>query len=122
MYRGIFSDGREVAVKKLQREGLEGEKEFRAEMEYFVHRLRDLVDDKKLKPLFRVLMASSFRTHPIGRNLHTHHHLSLQAEVSDIGVVFKRMVADRLEELKSEKCSYPKRPSRQDLSDEEDCT
>ncbi|XP_054822074.1 probable LRR receptor-like serine/threonine-protein kinase At1g74360 isoform X2 [Prosopis cineraria] len=33
VYRGIFSDGREVAVKKLQREGLEGEKEFRAEME-----------------------------------------------------------------------------------------
>ncbi|XP_028753673.1 probable LRR receptor-like serine/threonine-protein kinase At1g74360 [Neltuma alba] len=33
VYRGVFSDGREVAVKKLQREGLEGEKEFRAEME-----------------------------------------------------------------------------------------
>ncbi|KAI4343918.1 hypothetical protein L6164_011210 [Bauhinia variegata] len=32
VYRGIFPNGREVAVKKLQREGLEGEKEFRAEM------------------------------------------------------------------------------------------
>ncbi|KAK4252490.1 hypothetical protein QN277_014483 [Acacia crassicarpa] len=33
VYRGIFPDGIEVAVKKLQREGLEGEREFRAEME-----------------------------------------------------------------------------------------
>ncbi|XP_061346676.1 probable LRR receptor-like serine/threonine-protein kinase At1g74360 [Gastrolobium bilobum] len=33
VYKGVFLDGREVAVKKLQREGLEGEKEFRAEME-----------------------------------------------------------------------------------------
>ncbi|XP_057443126.1 probable LRR receptor-like serine/threonine-protein kinase At1g74360 [Lotus japonicus] len=33
VYRGIFPDGREVAVKKLQREGIEGEKEFRAEMQ-----------------------------------------------------------------------------------------
>ncbi|KAF7806226.1 putative LRR receptor-like serine/threonine-protein kinase [Senna tora] len=33
VYRGVFPDGTEVAVKKLQREGLEGEKEFRAEME-----------------------------------------------------------------------------------------
>ncbi|KAL5749144.1 hypothetical protein ACOSP7_023747 [Xanthoceras sorbifolium] len=33
VYRGILPDGREVAVKKLQREGVEGEKEFRAEME-----------------------------------------------------------------------------------------
>ncbi|KAM3307904.1 putative LRR receptor-like serine/threonine-protein kinase [Capsicum chacoense] len=33
VYRGILPDGREVAVKKLQREGIEGEKEFRAEME-----------------------------------------------------------------------------------------
>ncbi|KAK7354129.1 hypothetical protein VNO80_19587 [Phaseolus coccineus] len=32
VYRGSFPDGREVAVKKLQREGTEGEKEFRAEM------------------------------------------------------------------------------------------
>ncbi|XP_027331130.1 probable LRR receptor-like serine/threonine-protein kinase At1g74360 [Abrus precatorius] len=32
VYRGVFPDGREVAVKKLQREGIEGEKEFRAEM------------------------------------------------------------------------------------------
>ncbi|XP_020228511.1 probable LRR receptor-like serine/threonine-protein kinase At1g74360 [Cajanus cajan] len=32
VYRGMFPDGREVAVKKLQREGTEGEKEFRAEM------------------------------------------------------------------------------------------
>ncbi|XP_019438628.1 PREDICTED: probable LRR receptor-like serine/threonine-protein kinase At1g74360 isoform X1 [Lupinus angustifolius] len=33
VYKGVFPDGRVVAVKKLQREGLEGEKEFRAEME-----------------------------------------------------------------------------------------
>ncbi|XAR65510.1 Non-specific serine/threonine protein kinase [Bertholletia excelsa] len=33
VYRGTLPDGREVAVKKLQREGIEGEKEFRAEME-----------------------------------------------------------------------------------------
>ncbi|KAK9034440.1 hypothetical protein V6N11_050604 [Hibiscus sabdariffa] len=33
VYRGILPDGREVAVKKLQREGTEGEREFRAEME-----------------------------------------------------------------------------------------
>ncbi|CAH2067226.1 unnamed protein product [Thlaspi arvense] len=33
VYRGVFPDGREVAVKKLQREGTEAEKEFRAEME-----------------------------------------------------------------------------------------
>lgn len=33
VYHGILPDGREVAVKKLQREGTEGEKEFRAEME-----------------------------------------------------------------------------------------
>ncbi|TKY55058.1 LRR receptor serine/threonine-protein kinase [Spatholobus suberectus] len=33
VYKGVFSDGRHVAVKKLQREGLEGEKEFKAEME-----------------------------------------------------------------------------------------
>ncbi|KAI9088427.1 hypothetical protein K1719_029876 [Acacia pycnantha] len=33
VYRGIFPDGIEVAVKKLQRQGLEGEREFRAEME-----------------------------------------------------------------------------------------
>ncbi|KAG5035404.1 hypothetical protein JHK87_010314 [Glycine soja] len=32
VYRGMFPDGREVAVKKLQKEGTEGEKEFRAEM------------------------------------------------------------------------------------------
>jgi Leucine-rich repeat (LRR) protein/predicted Ser/Thr protein kinase len=32
VYKGIFPDGREVAVKKLQREGIEGEKEFKAEM------------------------------------------------------------------------------------------
>ncbi|KAL2340719.1 hypothetical protein Fmac_008659 [Flemingia macrophylla] len=32
VYKGLFPDGREVAVKKLQREGTEGEKEFRAEM------------------------------------------------------------------------------------------
>ncbi|XP_057952182.1 probable LRR receptor-like serine/threonine-protein kinase At1g74360 [Malania oleifera] len=33
VYRGVLPDGREVAVKKLQREGVEGEKEFRSEME-----------------------------------------------------------------------------------------
>ena len=33
VYRGVLPDGREVAIKKLQREGIEGEKEFRAEME-----------------------------------------------------------------------------------------
>ncbi|KAJ8773003.1 hypothetical protein K2173_028180 [Erythroxylum novogranatense] len=33
VYRGVLPDGREVAVKKLLREGTEGEKEFRAEME-----------------------------------------------------------------------------------------
>lgn len=33
VYKGVFNDGRELAVKKLQSEGLEGEKEFRAEME-----------------------------------------------------------------------------------------
>ncbi|XP_019085001.1 PREDICTED: probable LRR receptor-like serine/threonine-protein kinase At1g74360 [Camelina sativa] len=33
VYRGVLPDGREVAVKKLQREGTEAEKEFRAEME-----------------------------------------------------------------------------------------
>lgn len=32
VYKGVFPDGREVAVKKLQREGIEGEKEFKAEM------------------------------------------------------------------------------------------
>lgn len=33
VYRGVLPDGREVAVKKQQREGIEGEREFRAEME-----------------------------------------------------------------------------------------
>ncbi|XP_043724119.1 probable LRR receptor-like serine/threonine-protein kinase At1g74360 [Telopea speciosissima] len=33
VYRGVLPDGRDVAVKKLQREGFEGEKEFKAEME-----------------------------------------------------------------------------------------
>jgi Leucine-rich repeat (LRR) protein len=33
VYIGVFTDGREVAVKKLLSEGLEGEKEFQAEME-----------------------------------------------------------------------------------------
>ncbi|KAB5524836.1 hypothetical protein DKX38_022585 [Salix brachista] len=33
VYRGVLPGGREVAVKKLQREGVEGEKEFRSEME-----------------------------------------------------------------------------------------
>ncbi|CAN4100400.1 unnamed protein product [Withania somnifera] len=33
VYRGVLPDGREVAIKKLQREGIEGEREFRAEME-----------------------------------------------------------------------------------------
>ncbi|CAA0820861.1 Probable LRR receptor-like serine/threonine-protein kinase [Striga hermonthica] len=33
VYRGTLPDGRQVAVKKLQSEGLEGEREFRAEME-----------------------------------------------------------------------------------------
>ncbi|KAK2966256.1 hypothetical protein RJ640_003313 [Escallonia rubra] len=33
VYRGILPDGREVAVKKIQREGIDGEREFRAEME-----------------------------------------------------------------------------------------
>ncbi|KAL8225706.1 hypothetical protein R6Q57_018263 [Mikania cordata] len=33
VYRGLLPDGREVAVKKKLRDGLEGEREFRAEME-----------------------------------------------------------------------------------------
>ncbi|KNA19118.1 hypothetical protein SOVF_064300 [Spinacia oleracea] len=33
VYKGVFADGRVVAVKKLQRGGIEGEREFRAEME-----------------------------------------------------------------------------------------
>ncbi|XXG46834.1 hypothetical protein AAC387_Pa02g1577 [Persea americana] len=33
VYRGVLQDGRKVAVKKLQREGSEGEREFRAEMQ-----------------------------------------------------------------------------------------
>ncbi|KZV23292.1 Leucine-rich repeat protein kinase family protein [Dorcoceras hygrometricum] len=33
VYRGVLPDGREVAIKKLQTEGIEGEREFRAEME-----------------------------------------------------------------------------------------
>ncbi|CAA6657458.1 unnamed protein product [Spirodela intermedia] len=33
VYRGVLPDGRPVAVKKLQRQGLEGEREFQAEME-----------------------------------------------------------------------------------------
>ncbi|KAL9685214.1 hypothetical protein QQ045_022662 [Rhodiola kirilowii] len=33
VYRGVLPDGREVAMKKLQREGSEGEREFLAEME-----------------------------------------------------------------------------------------
>lgn len=33
VYKGVLPDGREIAVKKLQREGPEGEKEFQAEME-----------------------------------------------------------------------------------------
>ncbi|KAG9439714.1 hypothetical protein H6P81_019879 [Aristolochia fimbriata] len=33
VYRGVLPDGRVVAVKKIQREGPEGEREFRAEME-----------------------------------------------------------------------------------------
>ncbi|KAL3528433.1 hypothetical protein ACH5RR_007755 [Cinchona calisaya] len=33
VYRGVLPDGTEVAVKKIQREGVEGEKEFQAEME-----------------------------------------------------------------------------------------
>ncbi|KAL0442192.1 UNVERIFIED_CONTAM: putative LRR receptor-like serine/threonine-protein kinase [Sesamum radiatum] len=33
VYRGVLPDGREVAVKKLQTEGIEGEREFKAEME-----------------------------------------------------------------------------------------
>ncbi|KAJ8536289.1 hypothetical protein K7X08_034690 [Anisodus acutangulus] len=33
VYRGVLPDGRQVAVKKLQREGIEGEREFQAEME-----------------------------------------------------------------------------------------
>ncbi|KAF5183172.1 Leucine-rich repeat protein kinase family protein [Thalictrum thalictroides] len=33
VYRGMLPDGREVAVKKLQRDGVQGEREFRAEME-----------------------------------------------------------------------------------------
>jgi hypothetical protein len=98
------------------------EAEFRAGMDHVVHRLRDLVDDTRLKPLFKVLMASSFRTHHIGRNLHSRHRLSLRAEVSDIDVVSERMVVDRMEQLKFNKRSYPKRPSRRDLSDEEDYT
>ncbi|MQM00383.1 hypothetical protein Taro_033126 [Colocasia esculenta] len=33
VYRGLLPDGRQVAVKRLQRQGPEGEREFRAEME-----------------------------------------------------------------------------------------
>lgn len=33
VYRGVLPDGRDVAVKKLQSEGVEGEREFKAEME-----------------------------------------------------------------------------------------
>ncbi|GLT62526.1 hypothetical protein SLA2020_351580 [Shorea laevis] len=33
VYRGVLPDGREVAVKRLQREGIDGEREFQAEME-----------------------------------------------------------------------------------------
>ncbi|KAL8123598.1 putative LRR receptor-like serine/threonine-protein kinase At1g74360 [Apium graveolens] len=33
VYRGVLPDGREVAVKKQQREGIDAEREFRAEME-----------------------------------------------------------------------------------------
>ncbi|GAB4860813.1 hypothetical protein Ancab_035976 [Ancistrocladus abbreviatus] len=33
VYKGVLPDGRAVAVKKLQRDGIEGEREFRAEME-----------------------------------------------------------------------------------------
>lgn len=33
VYRGMLPDGRQVAVKKLQREGKEGEREFQAEMQ-----------------------------------------------------------------------------------------
>ncbi|GKU89711.1 hypothetical protein SLEP1_g3812 [Rubroshorea leprosula] len=33
VYKGVLPDGREVAVKKLQRQGTDGEKEFQAEME-----------------------------------------------------------------------------------------
>ncbi|KAL8465188.1 hypothetical protein ACS0TY_034619 [Phlomoides rotata] len=33
VYRGVLPDGRDVAVKKLRTEGMEGEREFRAEME-----------------------------------------------------------------------------------------
>ncbi|XP_078430240.1 leucine-rich repeat protein kinase family protein [Wolffia australiana] len=33
VYRGVLPDGRRVAVKRLQREGAEGEREFQAEME-----------------------------------------------------------------------------------------
>ncbi|KAK9748098.1 hypothetical protein RND81_02G035900 [Saponaria officinalis] len=33
VYEGVLPDGRKVAVKKLQRGGIEGEREFRAEME-----------------------------------------------------------------------------------------
>ncbi|KAI3762666.1 hypothetical protein L1987_53106 [Smallanthus sonchifolius] len=33
VYRGLLPDGREVAIKKKLREGMEGEREFRAEME-----------------------------------------------------------------------------------------
>ncbi|KAL3640537.1 hypothetical protein CASFOL_015505 [Castilleja foliolosa] len=32
VYKGVLPDGREVAIKKLQSEGVEGEREFRAEM------------------------------------------------------------------------------------------
>lgn len=33
VYRGVLPDGRQVAVKKLRTDGIEGEREFRAEME-----------------------------------------------------------------------------------------
>ncbi|KAF1893639.1 hypothetical protein Lal_00002143 [Lupinus albus] len=33
VYKGVFPDGKEVAVKILRKEGIEGEKEFRTEME-----------------------------------------------------------------------------------------
>ena len=98
------------------------EAEFRASMDHVVDRLRTLVEDKTLKPLFKVLMASSFRTRHIGRILHSRHRLSLRAEVLDIDVVSERTMADRMQQLKFNKRSYPKRLSRRDLSDDEDYT
>lgn len=96
------------------------EEEFRAGMEYVVHKLHDLVDDPNLRPLFKVLMASSFRSRYIGRNLHTGQRLSLRAEVSDMDMVSERMMADRMEQLNFKRPSNPKPHTRRDICEEEE--